>query len=186
MKIFIKYMVSIRCKMIVKAELDTLGITYGAVDLGEVDIISEITPVTLEKLKLALAKSGLELMDNKKAILIQKIKNLVVEMVHYEDESLKMKNSEYISQKLNYDYTYLANIFSEATGITIEHYIIIHKVERIKELLVYDELNITEISYKLHFSSVVHLSAQFKRITGLTPTFFKNLKNKKRINLEDI
>lgn len=172
MKIFIKYMVSIRCKMIVKAELDTLGITYGAVDLGEVDIISEITPVTLEKLKLALAKSGLELMDNKKAILIQKIKNLVVEMVHYEDESLKMKNSEYISQKLNYDYTYLANIFSEATGITIEHYIIIHKVERIKELLVYDELNITEISYKLHYSSVAHLSAQFKRITGLTPTFF--------------
>ncbi|HUH51373.1 MAG TPA: AraC family transcriptional regulator [Flavobacterium sp.] len=186
MKIFIKYMVSIRCKMIVKSELDTLGITYGAVDLGEVDIISEITPVTLEKLKLALAKSGLELMDNKKAILIQKIKNLVVEMVHYQDESLKMKNSVYISQKLNYDYTYLANIFSEATGITIEHYIIIHKVERIKELLVYDELNITEISYKLHYSSVAHLSAQFKRITGLTPTFFKNLKNKKRINLEDI
>ena len=186
MKIFIKYMVSIRCKMIVKSELDKLGIIYGAVDLGEVEIISEIAPAQLEELRITLAKSGLELMDDKKAILIQKIKNLVIEIVHYEDEFPKMKKSEYISQKLNYDYTYLANTFSEATGITIEHYIIIHKIERVKELLVYDELNLSEISYKLQYSSVAHLSGQFKRITGLTPTFFKNLKNKKRINLEDI
>lgn len=179
-------MVSIRCKMIVKTELDKLGIFYGAVDLGEIEIKQDLTAEQQQQLKAALAKSGLELMDDKKAILIEKIKNVIIELVHYEDEFPKMKKSEYISQKLNYDYTYLANIFSEATGTTIEHYIIIHKIERVKELLIYDELNLSEISYRLNYSSVAHLSAQFKKITGLTPTFFKNLKHKKRINLEDV
>ncbi|HLW42746.1 MAG TPA: AraC family transcriptional regulator [Flavobacterium sp.] len=179
-------MVSIRCKMIVKTELDKLGIIYGAVDLGEIEIKQDLIPEQLLQLKTALAKSGLELMDDKKAILIEKIKNVVVELVHYEDEFPKMKKSEYISETLNYDYTYLANIFSEATGTTIEQYIIIHKIERVKELLIYDELNLSEISYKLNYSSVAHLSAQFKKITGLTPTFFKKLKHKKRINLEDV
>ena len=179
-------MVSIRCKMIVKTELDKLGIIYGAVDLGEIEIKQDLISEQLLQLKTALVKSGLELMDDKKAILIEKIKNVVVELVHYEDEFPKMKKSEYISEKLNYDYTYLANIFSEATGTTIEHYIIIHKIERVKELLIYDELNLSEISYKLNYSSVAHLSAQFKKITGLTPTFVKKLKHKKRINLEDV
>ncbi len=179
-------MVSIRCKMIVKTELDKLGIIYGAVDLGEIEIKQDLISEQLLQLKTALEKSGLKLMDDKKAILIEKIKNVVVELVHYEDEFPKMKKSEYISEKLNYDYTYLANIFSEATGTTIEHYIIIHKIERVKELLIYDELNLSEISYKLNYSSVAHLSAQFKKITGLTPTFFKKLKCKKRINLEDV
>jgi len=179
-------MVSIRCKMIVKAELDKLGITYGAVDLGEADIKEDITPVQREELKLALQHSGLELMDDKKAILIEKIKNVIIEMVHYSDELPKTKNSVYISEKLNHDYTYLSNIFSEATGTTIEHYIINHKIERVKELLLYDELNLTEISYILNYSSVAHLSNQFKKITGLTPSYFKQLKQKRRNSLENV
>lgn len=172
--------------MIVKSELDKLGIVYGTVDLGEVEIKSIINSEQLGLLKISLAKSGLELMDDKKAILIERIKNVVVEMVHYQDEFPKMKKSDYISEKLQYDYTYLANIFSEATGTTIEHFIIINKIERVKELLIYNELNLSEISYKLNYSSVSHLSSQFKIITGLTPTYFKKLKYKKRINLEDL
>lgn len=179
-------MVSIRCKMIVREELDKLGIIHGMVELGEVELKSPVLKGQLEQLKIELAKSGLKLMDDKKAILIQNIKNLVVEFVHYEDDIPAVKKSEYISEKLHYDYTYLANIFSEATGTTIEHYIIMHKIERVKELLLYDELNLTEISYKLNYSSVAHLSAQFKKITGLTPSYYKSLKHKKRINLEDV
>lgn len=186
LKIFIKYMVSIRCKLIVRSELDRLGIIYGAVDLGEVEIKSAVSPQQLEQLKRALALSGLELMDDKRAILIEKIKNVVIEMVHYEDEFPRIKKSDYISEKLNYDYTYLANIFSEATGTTIEQFLIVHKIERVKELLIYNELNLSEISYKLNYSSVAHLSTQFKKITGLTPTYFKKLKHKRRRNLEDV
>ena len=180
-------MVSIRCKMIVKAELDKLGLHYGAVELGDVEVKEHITTdEQCERLKIALLKSGLELMDDKKAMLIEKIKNFIVEMVHYADELPKTKNSDYISKKLNHDYTYLANFFSEATGITIERFIIAHKIERAKELLMYDELNFTQISYKLNYSSVAHLSNQFKKVTGLTPTFFKQLKHKKRITLESV
>ena len=186
MKLYIKYMVSIRCKMIVKAELDKLGLSYGVVDLGEVNVSEHITEEQREELRAGLLKSGLEMMDDKKAILIEKIKNVIVEMVHYEDEVPKVKNSLYISEKLNYDYTYLANIFSEVTGTTIEHFILIHKIERVKELLIYDELNLTEISYKLNYSSVAHLSKQFKKITGLTPSFFKDLKHKRRKMLEEM
>ncbi|MBE0645883.1 MAG: AraC family transcriptional regulator [Bacteroidetes bacterium] len=184
MKIYIKYMVSIRCKMVVKAELDKLGLLYGAVDLGEVEIKGKITAAQRVKLKTELARSGLELMDDKRAVLIERIKNVIVEMVHYSDEVPRVKNSEYISIKLNHDYTYLANIFSETTGATIEHFIIAHKIERVKELLLYDELTLTEIAYRLNYSSVAHLSNQFKKVTGLTPTFFKHLKYKKRKVLE--
>lgn len=186
MKLYIKYMVSLRCKMVVKAELCKLGLHYEYVDLGEVVIKEDITDEQRQQLNTALLTSGLELMDNKRAILIEKIKNVVVEMVHYEDEVPKVKNSEYISQKLKHDYTYLASLFSETTGMTIEHFIILHKIERIKELLLYDELNLTEISYKLNYSSVAHLSNQFKKITGLTPSFYKTLKNKRRIPLENL
>ncbi|MBL7990619.1 MAG: AraC family transcriptional regulator [Candidatus Kapabacteria bacterium] len=185
MKLYIKYMVSIRCKMIVKSELDKLDLLYGTVDLGEVEIHDNITPEQRERLKNALFKFGLELMDGKKAILIEKIKNVIIEMVYYEDELPKARNSDYLSEKLHYDYTYLANLFSEATGITIEHYILLHKIERVKELLLYDELTLTEISYRLNYSSVAHLSAQFKKITGLTPSYFKNLKHK-RTKLDDV
>lgn len=179
-------MVSIRCKMLVKAELEKLGLNYGVIELGEVDVKDTITEQQRKQLRSNLLKAGLELMDDKKAILIEKIKNVIIEMVHYEDEIPKVKNSDYLSEKLQYDYTYLANLFSETTGTTIEHFIIIHKIERVKELMIYDELNLTEISYKLNYSSVAHLSSQFKKITGLTPSFFKSLKHKKRTPLEDM
>lgn len=172
--------------MVVKSELEKLGLHYMVVDLGKIEIKENITAEQREQLKIALLKSGLELMDDKKAILIEKIKNVIIEMVHYSEESLKINFSDHLSEKLNYDYTYLANLFSEVTGITIEHYIIAHKIERVKELLIYDELSLTEISYRLNYSSVAHLSNQFRKVTGLTPTFFKHLKNKKRNTLSNV
>jgi len=187
MKLYVKYMVSIRCKMVVKAALDAMGLHYGAVELGEVEVKEHLTQEQHQQLSVTLMKSGLELMDDKKAVLIEKIKNVVIEMIHYSDEQPKTNFSDYLSEKLGHNYTYLANLFSESTGTTIEHFIIAHKIERVKELLLYDELNLTEISYKLNYSSVAHLSNQFKRVTGLTPTFFKKLKQfKKRIALEDV
>src|SRR5688572_19767282 len=180
MKLYVKYMVSIRCKMVVKAELDNLGLHYLTVDFGEVEVVDMISPEKREKLKDALLRSGLELMDDKKAILIEKIKSVIVEMVHYDDDKPKSNFSDYLTERLGYDYTYLANLFSEVTGITIEYFIIAHKIERVKELLIYDELNLTEISYKLNYSSVAHLSTQFKKVTGLTPSFYKQLKKKRR------
>ena len=179
-------MVSIRCKMIVKAELANLGLHHILVDLGEVEIKENINQEMRDQLKIALLRSGLELMDDKRAILIEKIKNVIVEMVHYAEDQPKMNFSDFISEKLNYDYTYLANLFSEVTGITIEHYIIAHKIERVKELLLYDELNLTQISYLMNYSSVAHLSSQFKKVTGLTPTYFKLLKDKRRNTLNDL
>jgi AraC-like DNA-binding protein len=186
MKLYIKYMVSLRCKMMVKTELDKLGLRYGTVDLGMVEMLDDVTEQQHEQLKVNLLKSGLELLDDKRSILIEKIKNVIIEMIHYEDEIPKTNYSDYISQKLNYDYTYLSNIFSEVKGITIQQFIIINKIERVKELLLYDELNLTEISYKLHYSSVAHLSNQFKKITGLSPSFFKKLKKKRHENLENV
>lgn len=179
-------MVSIRCKMVVKAELDKLGLHYSAINLGEVNLYDKITPDQISILKSELLKTGLELMDDKKAILVERIKSIIIEMVHSSEEVPKVNFSEFLISKLQYDYTYLANLFSEVTGITIEHYLINHKIERVKELLIYDELSLTEISYRLNYSSVAHLSNQFKKVTGLTPTFYKNLKNKRRANLEDM
>ncbi len=179
-------MVSLRCKMMVKEELEKLGLHHVIVDLGTVEILEDITEDQRRRLKESLMKSGLELLDNKKSILIEKIKNVIIEMIHYSDELPKVNYSDYISEKLGYDYTYLANIFSEVKGITIQQFIILHKIEKVKELLIYDELNLTEISYRLHYSSVAHLSNQFKKITGLTPTFYKQLKNKRKRNLEDL
>jgi AraC-like DNA-binding protein len=186
MKLYIKYMVSIRCKLLVKAELKNLGLHFVFVDLGEIEIMEDLTADQRGQLKTALAISGLELMDDQKANLIEKIKKVIIEMVHYADELPKIKNSDYLSEKLNYDYTYLANLFSEVAGLTIEHYIIAHKIERVKELLMYDELNLTQISYKMNYSSVAHLSNQFKKVTGLTPSHFKSLKDKRRQSLEDV
>ena len=186
MKLYIKYMVSIRCKVIVKDELEKLGLHYTLLDLGEVDIKENISPDQREQFATALKQTGLELMEDKKAILIERIKNVIVEMTHYSDQALKINFSDYLSEKLNHDYTYLANLFSEVEGTTIEHFIIKHKIERVKELLIYDELTLTEISYRLHYSSVAHLSNQFKKITGLTPTFFKNLRHKKLKGLDTL
>ncbi|PZR37722.1 MAG: AraC family transcriptional regulator [Azospira oryzae] len=186
MKLYIKYMVSIRCKMIVKDQLEKNGIPYKEVNLGEVVLTNPISETQKNLLKTALLSFGLEVMDDKKAMLIEKIKNAIVEMVHYNEELPKVNFSTYLSEKLNYDYTYLSNLFSETEGSTIEHYILLHKIERVKELIIYGELNLTEIAFKLHYSSVAHLSNQFKKITGLTPSFFKSLKNKKRTMLENV
>lgn len=172
--------------MVVKAELEKLGLHYVDVKLGEANIIENIMPEQLDQLDIALRKSGLELMDDKKSILVERIKNCIIELVHYSEEQIKVNLSDYLSEQLHYDYTYLSNLFSEVRGITIEKYYLAHKIEKVKELIVYDELSLTEISYRMHYSSVAHLSNQFKRITGLTPTHFKMLKNKRRGSIEDV
>jgi YesN/AraC family two-component response regulator len=182
----IKNMVSIRCKMVVKAVLENLELNYSTVELGEVEIIGSLSDAKHEQLKHELLKFGLELLEDRKIILVEKMKNVIVEMVHYSDELPKMKFSEYLSEKLNHNYIYLSNLFSEVKGMSIQHFIILHKIERVKELLVYEELNLSEIAWKLHYSSVAHLSIQFKKMTGLTPTHFKNMRYKRLKNLEDL
>ncbi len=179
-------MVSMRCKMVVKQELEKLGLQYFNVDLGTIDMLEYISNDQIEHLRKNLKKSGLELLDDKRKIMIERIKAVIIEMIHYSDELPKVNYSDYISEKLGYDYTYLANTFSEVKGITIQQFIILNKIERVKELLLYDELSLTEVSYQLHYSSVAHLSNQFKKITGLTPTFYKKLQRKRSENLEDL
>jgi len=179
-------MVCIRCKMVVKAELEKLGLHYIVVELGEAEIMESISEEQHDQFKEALLKSGLELLDNKKSVLIQKIKNVIIEVIHYSEEPLAINFSDHLSQKLNHNYTYLANLFSEVQGTTIEKFIIAHKIERVKELLVYNELNLTEIAYLMHYSSVAHLSAQFKKVTGLTPSHFKQLREKRLTMLENL
>jgi len=186
MNLYVKYMVSLRCKMMVKEELKKLGLHYVIIELGMVEVLEDITEAQRELLRANLLASGLVLLDNKKSILIEKIKSVIIDLIHYSDEMPKMNYSDYISEKLGYDYTYLANIFSEVKGITIQQFIIVHKIEKVKELLLYDELNLTEIAYKLHYSSVAHLSNQFKKITGLSPSFYKQLKQRRRENLEQV
>lgn len=186
MKIFIKYMVSNRCKLAVKEELKKLGLHYILVDLGEVELMEELSEEQHEQLKIGLRCLGLELMDDKKAILIEKIKNTIIEMVHHTNDLIKVNFSYYLSDKLHHDYKYMANLFSEVQGITIEHFMIAHKVERIKELIIYDEMNMTEIAFVMNYSSVAHLSNQFKKATGLSPTHYKQLKDKKRRPIEEV
>ncbi len=179
-------MVCIRCQMLVKSELEKLGIGYVNVKIGHVDTIESISPEQVKQLDVALKKSGLLLMDDKKSILVEKIKSAIIELVHYTEDQIKVNLSDYLSEKLNYDYTYLANLFSETKGITIEKFYLTHKIEKVKELIVYDELNLTEIAFRMHYSSVAHLSNQFKKFTGLTPSHFKKLKNRKRSTLEKV
>lgn len=172
--------------MLVKSELEKLGIAYKSVELGEVQLTEPISESLKNTLKNALHESGLELIYDKKAMLIEKIINIVVEMVHYSDDLPEVNFSTYLQDKMGQDYHKMSEIFSKTKGITIEHFIILHKIERIKELIIYDNLNLTEISYKMHYSSLAHLSKQFKQITGLTPSFFKSLARKNRSNLEDL
>ena len=179
-------MVSNRCKLAVRDELKKLGLHFIVLDLGEVEIMESLSAEKRTLLKQGLFDSGLELMDDKKSILIEKIKNIVIQMIHHSDEIIKINFSDYLSEKLNHNYTYLANLFSEVQGTTIEHFIISHKVERIKELMIYGEHNITEIAWKMGYSSVAHLSSQFKKVTGLSPTHFKQLKDKRRNPIEEI
>ena len=180
-------MVSLRCKMVVKEELDKLKLAYGAIELGEVTLKKQIHAEKRELLRIGLLKKGLELMDDKKAMLIERTKNAIVEMIHYSEKKPIINYSDYLSEQLDYNYNHLSNLFSEVTGTTIVNFIIAHKIERVKELLLYDELTITEISLMLEYSSVAHLSHQFKKITGLTPSYFKQIKKfKNRIQLEEV
>ena len=179
-------MVSNRCKQAVKDELKKLDLHFIMVDLGVVEIMENLSFQKRELLKKALLDAGLELMDDKRAILIEKIKTIIIQMVHHTEDSIKINFSDFLSEKLNHNYTYLANLFSEVQGSTIEHFIISHKIERIKELIIYDELNITEIAWKMGYSSVSHLSTQFKKSTGLSPMHFKQLKDKKRSPIEEL
>ena len=179
-------MVSNRCKMAVKAVLKELGLHYILVDLGEVEIMEDLSDDLREQLKVNLVIAGLELMDDKRSVLIEKIKNSIIEMIHNTEENIKVNFSDYLSKKLSHDYTYLSNLFSEVQGTTIEHFIIAHKIERIKELIIYDELNISQIAWKMNYSSVAHLSNQFKKETGLSPSHFKQLKVKRRNPIEEI
>lgn len=180
-------MVSLRCKMAVKEELDKLKLKHTSIELGEVNLKKDITGDDREYLRKGLLKKGLELIDDKKSLLIEKTKTIIIELIHYSEENPKINYSDYISEKLDYNYNHLSSLFSEVTGTTIANYIIINKIERVKELLLYDELSLTEISHLMEYSSVAHLSHQFKKITGLTPTYFKKMKQyKKRIMLEEL
>jgi len=186
MKLYIKNMVSFRCKIIAKTELERVGLHPTSVNLGVVEVMEIAIALQQKQLKENLKRSGLELLGDKKSILIDRIKTAVIQMIHYLDELPNVNYSDYISGKLGYDYTYLSNIFSEVKGTTIQHFIVVNKIEKVKELLLYDELNVSEISYKMHYSSVAHLSSQFKKITGLSPSFFKKLGQKRVDNLENI
>ncbi len=179
-------MVCIRCKMIVSAELEKLGLQYRNLELGEVELLHDISQEQLDELDTGLKKYGLELVIDKRAKLIEKIKNIIIEQIHYSEEELKINFPKILSEQLNYNYNYMSNLFSEMHGTTIENYIIKQKIERVKELLIYNELTLSEIAWKLNYSSVQHLSNQFKKITGLTPTFFKKMKDKRRSNLNNI
>jgi AraC-like DNA-binding protein len=179
-------MVSIRCQMVVKSELEKLGINHTKVELGEVEIIDKVSKDQLDSLDAALKLTGLELMNDNKLILVEKIKTIIIDYIHNSEGQLKVNLSDFLSEKLNHNYTYLSNLFSEVKGTTIEQYTLSHKIEKVKGLLVYDELSLTEIAWKLNYSSVAHLSNQFKKMTGLTTSHFKNLKHNKRISLENL
>jgi AraC-like DNA-binding protein len=178
-KIYIKNMVCIRCKMVVKSELEKLGLQWESIDLGEAVVRDPVSPDNLKELNQGLLKSGLEIMDDKKSQLIEKIKTIATEQIHYAEEPLDINFSDFLVSKLNYDYTYLSNLFTLTQGITLEQYIIGHKIEKVKELLVYDELTINEIAFKMNYSSAAHLSKQFKKVTGLTASEFKKLQSRR-------
>jgi AraC-like DNA-binding protein len=179
-------MVCVRCQMVVKSELEKLGLQYTYVNIGEAETVGDLLDEELEQLNTGLKKSGLALMDDKKSILVEKIRSAIIELVHFTEDQIKVNLSDFLSEKLDHDYTYLANLFSEMNGVTIERYYISHKIERVKELIVYGDLNLSEIAWKLHYSSVAHLSNQFKKFTGMTPTQFKMLKNKSQDSLNDV
>ena len=179
-------MVSIRCKVVVKAVLDDLHLDYTSIELGEVEIMGKLSDEKYEQLRTVLSKYGFALLQDKNDILIQKIKQVIIEMVHYSDELPKLKLSCYLSEKMNYSYNYLANVFSEVKGESIQHFVMAHKIERVKELMTYDKLSLTEIAWRLQYSSVAHLSTQFKNITGLTPSQFKHMKDKHLRALDDL
>ena len=185
LKLYIKNMVCLRCQMAVKSELEKLGLHHTRVELGETEIMEDLSAEQRDNLSASLKKIGLELLDDKKNVMVEKIKTIIIELIHYNEDQIKTNLSDYLSEKLHHNYTYLSNLFSEIKGTSIEKYYLSNKIEKVKELLVYDELSLTEIAWKLHYSSVAHLSNQFKKMTGLTPSHFKNLKNKNRSVLDN-
>ncbi|WP_179946963.1 helix-turn-helix domain-containing protein [Niabella ginsenosidivorans] len=186
MKLYIKNMVCNRCKMAVKATLDRLHIPVAGIELGEVKLERVITPGEKEQLEADLNALGFELIDDKKSRLIENIKKEIIQLVHHQDGELKTNLSDYLGSRLHHDYNYMSNLFSEVEGTTVEKYFINQKIERVKELLVYDELTLSEIAYQLNYSSVAHLSNQFKKVTGFTPSYFKNIRHEKRKPLDMI
>jgi AraC-like DNA-binding protein len=179
-------MVSRRCKMMVEQELNNIGLKYKSIELGYVELAKPITKEKREELKLNLLKSGLILIEDHKSILVERIKNVITDMIHNAEDLPHSNYSDYISAKLGLDYTYLANTFSEVKGITIQHYIIENKIERVKELILYHEYNLTEIANIMHYSSVAHLSNQFKKVTGISPSAYMTLNLKRTQNLENL
>lgn len=179
-------MVSQRCKILVKQELAKLGFTDIKVELGVVDVQQDVTVEQLTSLSAALLPSGLDVVEDKNDIIVERIKNVIIEMIHYSDALPTENYSDFLSKKLNYDYKYISNKFSEEKGVTIQQFIILNKIERVKELLLYGELNLSQISYKLHYSSIAHLSNQFKKVTGMTPSHYKKMKLNRKSNLEGL
>lgn len=183
---FIRNMVCNRCIMVVKNVFENLGYSPIQVSLGEVETKTNLSDNDLRTLKKDLENFGFELIDDAKSRIIEKIKNSIVQLVHHSDTELKVNYSQYIESRLNKDYSYLSNLFSEVEGTTIEKYIIHQKIEKVKELLVYDELTLSEIADRMGYSNVAYLSSQFRKVTGLTPSHFKQVKEKKRKSLDEI
>ena len=179
-------MVCNRCIIVMKNELEKLGLSAISIKLGEVIFEKNITVEEKEKLDEALLELGFQIIDDKKSRIIEKIKNTIIEFVHHQENEAKTNLSDILSTKLHHDYNYLSNLFSEVEGTTIEKYFIAQKIERVKELLVYDELSLSEIAFQLNYSSVAYLSNQFKKITGLTPSHFKQIKEEKRKPLDEV
>lgn len=186
MKYFVKHMISNPCKMFVRQELTKLGIRYNSVELGEVDVSEKLSYNQKELLKNSLKNYGLEVVDDRRTVLVEKIKAIIVDLVYYSGDSANMKLSYILSEKLQLNYNYLAKVFTEELGITVEKYIILQKVEHIKELMMYGEMNMTQIASKLNYSSVAHLSLQFKKVTGYSPSMFRQLTGNRRITIEEI
>lgn len=186
MKYFVKHMISNPCKMFVKQELTKLGISYNSVELGEVDVSEKLSYNQKELLKNSLKNYGLEVVDDRRTVLVEKIKAIIVDLVYYSGDSANMKLSYILSEKLQLNYNYLAKVFTEELGITVEKYIILQKIEHIKELMMYGEMNMTQIASKLNYSSVAHLSLQFKKVTGYSPSMFRQLTGNRRLSIEEI
>lgn len=184
--IFIKNMVCNRCILVVQNELDKLGLKTKNVKLGEVILEEEPTAEEKQQLEAVLVPLGFEVIDDRKSRIIEKIKNIIIDLVHHQNNDSKNNLSEVLSTELNHDYNYLSNLFSEVEGTTIEKYFIAQKIERVKELLVYDELSLSEIAFQLNYSSVAYLSNQFKKVTGLTPSHFKQIREDKRKPLDEV
>lgn len=186
MKFYIKNMVCSRCKMVVKSEFEKLGLQTIAVELGEVELEESVSENQKEALLHNLQALGFDLIDDKKTKTVERIKTLIIDLVHHKNNELKINLSDYLAEDLGQDYNSLSNLFSEIENTTIEKYFISQKIEKVKELLVYNELSLSEIADILNYSNVAHLSNQFKKITGSTPTSFKKSKDKKRIQIENL